>query len=106
MKEFTLVTDREAIENIVRINVRLFEGSKKPTSEEGLYNAIALWFVIIDKLTSQVEMSEFKRQDGEERLVDKVNYTENAFIDWEILDQNIAIPSALKQRILAELQMH
>lgn len=98
MKEYTIKTERKAEGDIEYLAVYL------SGSDEGIsFETMVRWLATIDWLTKQVKLSEYRCQDGVEHPTDELQYKESAFVGWELLDQSIAIPLMLKQRISGEL---
>ena len=106
MKEYTLVTKQKTEGDIGFIAVFLYEGAKPRNVSSDYLNALVKWLVTIDWLTKQVQLKEYRRQNGVERVEKEIKYQEIAFVGWELLDQSIAIPSALKHRIAEELEVY
>ena len=102
MKEYTIETSCKTDGDIAHLVVLLYEG-KKPKSPEDYIVHIAKWFATIDYLTKQVKLSEYR---GEDTPCEEISYEESSFVDWELLDQSIAIPLALKRRIANEIEVY
>lgn len=106
MKEYTLITKQKNEGDIGFLAVFLYEGAKPQNAASDYLDALVKWLVTIDWLTKQVQLKEYRSRNGVERIYDELDYKETAFVDWELLDQNIAIPSGLKQRIAKELEVY
>lgn len=100
MKEYTIKSEQQITgEDTAHLSIQLFE-------KDNPVIFIAKWYAIINYATKKVELEEYRIENGVTRRKDKLDYTELSFVGWELLDQSIAIPSALKRLIANELSVY